>query len=471
LLCRFVFALALTFSEIAPMACRFCGQVCRCTPESLESLSGPAHRVRFEADADACSLSVPGHTPVLIDPEASDHSEHQFEVSLATRQRSARARFIVDREEVQLSGLGDCPQSESADFQESNVGAHPELLDANSTALPLQPDLDATPAEPMTSGQAAVTTYSEAPGAQASCNEDRLPEHGTFWKDEVAARLNFYRARRKPRPPKYPSLRLKFDFAANKPTNETPDTGACAASRESLALEIAPVEAAGKDDVTQAMHTATPATSGTPSETGRVIEFPRSHYDVIYYPVLDRDELADPVFETPRIVEVPEVESPAPALGGITLEPEEREPEKRPGFEIPLQSAPMSRRFMATLCDLGVVITAFILFGYIFFKITGSLPPWKEMASVSLGLLGLFWSTYQYLLLTYAGTTPGLRLAGLQLRQFDGTVLSRSLRRWRVLTSVLSGLSLGLGYAWCFLDEDALCWHDRITGTYLEVAN
>jgi uncharacterized RDD family membrane protein YckC len=177
------------------------------------------------------------------------------------------------------------------------------------------------------------------------------------------------------------------------------------------------------------------------------------------------------VFETPRIVEVPEVESPAPALGGITLEPEEREPEKRPGFEIPLQSAPMSRRFTATLCDLGVVITAFILFGYIFFKITGSLPPWKEMASVSLGLLGLFWSTYQYLLLTYAGTTPGLRLAGLQLRQFDGTVLSRSLRRWRVLTSVLSGLSLGLGYAWCFLDEDALCWHDRITGTYLEVAN
>ena len=23
------------------------------------------------------------------------------------------------------------------------------------------------------------------------------------------------------------------------------------------------------------------------------------------------------------------------------------------------------------------------------------------------------------------------------------------------------------GYAWVFLDEDSLCWHDRITGTHL----
>jgi hypothetical protein len=24
-----------------------------------------------------------------------------------------------------------------------------------------------------------------------------------------------------------------------------------------------------------------------------------------------------------------------------------------------------------------------------------------------------------------------------------------------------------MGYLWVFLDEDALCWHDRITHTYL----
>jgi hypothetical protein len=27
-------------------------------------------------------------------------------------------------------------------------------------------------------------------------------------------------------------------------------------------------------------------------------------------------------------------------------------------------------------------------------------------------------------------------------------------------------LTLGLGYAWCFLDEDELSWHDRITKTH-----
>jgi hypothetical protein len=35
------------------------------------------------------------------------------------------------------------------------------------------------------------------------------------------------------------------------------------------------------------------------------------------------------------------------------------------------------------------------------------------------------------------------------------------------LASFLSAASLGLGYAWCFLDEDQLSWHDRITKTHL----
>ena len=82
-------------------------------------------------------------------------------------------------------------------------------------------------------------------------------------------------------------------------------------------------------------------------------------------------------------------------------------------------------------------------------------------------VLGVLWSGYQYLLLTYAGSTPGLNLARLRLSRFDGSRVPRRIRRWRVLASVLSGFSLGLGYAWCLLDEDQLCWHDRITRTYL----
>jgi uncharacterized RDD family membrane protein YckC len=89
------------------------------------------------------------------------------------------------------------------------------------------------------------------------------------------------------------------------------------------------------------------------------------------------------------------------------------------------------------------------------------------MLGLAAGIPSLFWATYQYLLIVYSGTTPGLRLAGLELARFDGTPTHCSLRRWRVLASYLSAASLGMGYAWVFLDEDLLCWHDRITHTYL----
>ena len=86
---------------------------------------------------------------------------------------------------------------------------------------------------------------------------------------------------------------------------------------------------------------------------------------------------------------------------------------------------------------------------------------------IGAGVLCLLWAAYQYLLIVYNGSTPGLRAARLELARFDGTSTGRRLRRWRVLAACLSGVSLGMGYAWVFLDEDALCWHDRITHTYL----
>ena len=54
---------------------------------------------------------------------------------------------------------------------------------------------------------------------------------------------------------------------------------------------------------------------------------------------------------------------------------------------------------------------------------------------------------------------PGLRAMKLRVERFDGKPPARRLRRWRVLCSLLSALSLGMGYAWRFLDEDGLCWH------------
>jgi uncharacterized RDD family membrane protein YckC len=165
---------------------------------------------------------------------------------------------------------------------------------------------------------------------------------------------------------------------------------------------------------------------------------------------------------------VPELELPPPALGGILMDPvAEPEKERRPGFELPLQAAPFSRRLLAGAIDSLLVVTAFAIFAYIFFRITSIVPALQQAAGISVSLIALFWIAYQYLLLVFTGTTPGLKLARLQLSRFDGSAVPVRIRRWRVLASVLSGLSLALGYAWCFLDEDRLCWHDRITRTYM----
>lgn len=121
----------------------------------------------------------------------------------------------------------------------------------------------------------------------------------------------------------------------------------------------------------------------------------------------------------------------------------------------------------AALVDGIIIAAASALFGFIFWKITALRPPQVQIRGLAAGFPCLFWAAYQYLLVVYTGSTPGLRLAGLELARFDGTSTRRSLRRWRVLASWLSAVSLGMGYAWVFLDEDNLCWHDRITHTYL----
>src|SRR6478736_4570305 len=102
----------------------------------------------------------------------------------------------------------------------------------------------------------------------------------------------------------------------------------------------------------------------TPShaaKTAKIIEFPRFAWGP---PPPPPDELAEPVGTRPRILEAPEIVPPAPALGGITIEAAERnEPERRPGIDLPLQSASLGRRVLASAVDGLIVLLAAGLFG------------------------------------------------------------------------------------------------------------
>jgi uncharacterized RDD family membrane protein YckC len=415
------------------MACPLCGDVCQCIPDLRLREDRLPQRSRFQLDEKNTHLT--SSAAVLIDPEAYDSSEESFSASLEPCARSQtrtepQKRFVPDPAESMVpEALG-----------EREIAAAPP---------PAEPDIIAE--------NAASHAFVPASTPEADPSS---------WKQEVAERLNSYRARRKPRPPKYPSLSLTFEPELRPGRAPSIETAALAAAQpvfpddnpraDALARETSPPPPARRQAVIQ---DAPETYSG-----GRIIEFPRFYGP----PEPSADELAETVCERPRILDAPEVELPPPALGGITLEPEPvAEPELRPGFEVPLQTSPLTRRLLAAACDSVLVLSACTLFGYIFFRMSKVLPPSREMVSMGIAIAAVLWAGYQYLLLTYSGTTPGLRLVKLRVSQFDGTGVSRRMRRWRALASILSAVSLGLGFAWCFLDEDSLCWHDRITHTYL----
>lgn len=317
--------------------------------------------------------------------------------------------------------------------------------------------------------QPPVSDLDEAVGAVTTSVSSGAPDPNA-WRDELSAKLNRYRSRRKAPPPRYPSLRLPFGPAAaaiqTSPLEEldhqVSESADDAFESDTADREIPNIQPEPRALRPQSERAPTPAAASTGA---KIIEFPRFAWGP---PTPPPDQLAEPVVDRPRILEVPDFAPSAPALGGITIEPAlVEEPEKRLGIDIPLRSAPLGRRLLASLIDGMIVSAASALFGFVFWKIALVRPPQIQLWSLAAGIPAIFWAAYQYLLLVYTGSTPGLRLAGLQLSRFDGTPARRSLRRWRVLASFLSAASLGMGYAWLFLDEDSLCWHDRITHTYL----
>lgn len=324
-------------------------------------------------------------------------------------------------------------------------------------------------------GDICRCSSSVAPPTAPESENQTAAESSAAWRQEVAARLTRYQTRRKPRPPRYPSLRLKFeaDDTLSSGTSSASSFFPTVSSNQALALnEFVEHEEdsaiANSDSFARAASADHVLSDLLPLEptpqTAKILEFPRSWTPAP--PPLD--ELAEPVLDRPRILDVPEIEPPAPALGGIIIEPAHQPAvERRPGIDVPLQSASLSRRIFAACVDAAIIALATAVFGSIFWKVTGIRPPRLQIAGIILGLLAIFWAGYQYLLLVYSGTTPGIRLAGLELARFNGTHAARRLRRWRVLASFLSAASLGMGYLWVFLDEDGLCWHDRITHTYL----
>ena len=126
----------------------------------------------------------------------------------------------------------------------------------------------------------------------------------------------------------------------------------------------------------------------------------------------------------------------------------------------------MEQRVFAGMIDGLLVLLSGGIFVLIAAQLSARVPDGKLGVALVAALPCILWAIYEYLFLVYAGGTPGMRLAHIEVATFEGEAVPRNLRRWRAVAMVLAGCSLGLGLFWALLDEDTLCWHDRITKTF-----
>lgn len=380
-------------------------------PPPLAAFSNPA--MSCPLCGDPCTCSYGGAASSLIDPEEYDVSEERF----------------------------------SASLEEASAERAPGV----------------TAPERYREAEPSRNLVGPAPEASLAVDE------GTMWRNEVMSRVESYRLRRR-RPVRERSLPLDFERAVNREITlghlssggdeaDSPGVDDRVDAADEIAAALQLEQAAGADPAQKADQ---PLPSD-PSEESNLIEFPRQAMLPVMPPSFE--ELAEPVIDRPRILEAPEEVDAASPLADISVAPEEEQAAVE--FELPLQVAPMWQRVFAAAVDVVIVLIATAVFFSMALKMGVPLPHSKAEFLFAMAPPGALWAVYEYLFLVHAGVTLGMQTARLQLVTFEGMQPRRRARRARAIAMVLSTLSLGLGVIWALLDEDTLCWHDRITRTYL----
>lgn len=133
-----------------------------------------------------------------------------------------------------------------------------------------------------------------------------------------------------------------------------------------------------------------------------------------------------------------------------------------------IELAPLSRRLLAIFVDATFITAALIAAGAFTAYNATALPDPHEMGiSAVFGFMAAA-ILYELMFLTLARATPGMRYAQIALATFGNEQPSREQRQRRLATMALSVLPVGLGLLWSLFDEERLCWHDRLSQTYLK---
>lgn len=128
--------------------------------------------------------------------------------------------------------------------------------------------------------------------------------------------------------------------------------------------------------------------------------------------------------------------------------------------------APIDRRLMAFAVDFAAVTSAFLAFLVVFAAATPHMPTGLTAGMLAGAVYVSLWVLYQMLFFSLSGSTAGMSYARIALCTFDDQNPTRAALRRRLMAWWLACLPVGLGFLWCFVDEDNLGWHDRMARMY-----
>jgi uncharacterized RDD family membrane protein YckC len=326
-----------------------------------------------------------------------------------------------------------------------------------------------------------------------------------LWRNEVQARIARYKTRRGRRVEGAFSMRFPFpvdEIVEPAPTVEEdlPITELTADIPEEVPASASPLEGAPVSESLETTMTALlelpdgeeqevaaqnvelaldPTSAPEPEPFVDMVPRPRPKRKVIAFPrhlsIAPETvyRLADPVTsEVSRILDVPEELEAIPTtpfLDGLQLDPVKSPDDMRDRehVDLPFRAVGISQRVVAGMIDGAIAGIGVAVFGAVAYKIIPQLAITKPLVLALVAMAPLLWSVYQYLFVVYAGRTFGMMATKIRLRTFKGKTPTLLQRRKRVLGFYLSALSLGMGLMWVFVDVDALCWHDRLSQTYL----
>ena len=198
----------------------------------------------------------------------------------------------------------------------------------------------------------------------------------------------------------------------------------------------------------------------------KIIAFPRQVTNLE-----ESHRLADPMMpEQPRILDVPEELEPfptTPLLEGLRLPASPAATHSRDHVDLPAAPVSIPRRILAGLVDCGVVLGGCAVFGATAYKLLPQHQPTKPLVLTAAILPILLWAVYEYMLVMYAGTTLGLQVTKIAAQHIQGRSSELASPSQPGNRPLFLDRFDGDGAALVLVDVDALCWHDRISHTYL----